>query len=125
MAQKVLRFRNAQPGLDLAQLRSEINDPLATIDGAEGGQYIDITADEAVEQDVISTLGVQGYDFVEENPSSTLLEAFTTSLNLDVPTPGGVGHVQISLDGTTFTSQCPLIGSGWLVNDAGLLLVTG
>jgi hypothetical protein len=39
--------------------------------------------------------------------------------------PGAAGHVLISLDGTSFTSQCPLTGNGWLSNDGGELMVTG
>lgn len=42
-----------------------------------------------------------------------------------VPSPGGIGHVLLSLDGVNFTSECPLIGDGWLVNENGFLLVVG
>lgn len=68
MAQKVFRFRNAEPGVDILQLRSEINDPLATIDAAAGGQFVDVLADETVEDDLIEVMASRGYVFVEADP---------------------------------------------------------
>lgn len=46
------------------------------------------------------------------------------------PPATGVGQVLFSVDGLTFTAEQPLTGpdnnsAGWLVNDLGILLVTG
>lgn len=45
-------------------------------------------------------------------------------------TPPAVGQILMSIDGITYTAQTPLTApqngsAGWLVNDAGVLLVTG
>ncbi len=43
-----------------------------------------------------------------------------------LPTATSIGQVLYSIDGATFTAQQPLTNSsGWMVSDAGILIVTG
>lgn len=69
-----------------------------------------------------------------DNPGEMVFDGTAFSFRDDVgvfdlrdvsAVPGAAGHVLISLDGTSFTSQCPLTGNGWLSNDGGELMVTG
>lgn len=71
MAQKVFRFVAEEPGIDLVQLRTEINDPTATLQGTAGGRVIDINAEETAEDDLVGAMGLHGYAFIEAAPSNS------------------------------------------------------
>jgi len=53
------------------------------------------------------------------------LGTFNPRSSGSLPTPENEGEVLITLNGTNFTSEIPLIGNGWLVSDTGRLLVVG
>lgn len=45
--------------------------------------------------------------------------------NFQVPAPAGLGQVLLSCDGVSFQASDPIVGDGWLCNEAGELLVRG
>jgi len=86
MPTQVYRFRLDAPGLDIGQLRAEVNDPTANVNALGGATFIDIDADTAVKDDLIDSLLERGYAFVEEAPVTTPVDAFNGTLGvLDKP----------------------------------------
>lgn len=42
-----------------------------------------------------------------------------------LPSASSIGQVLLSIDGSSFTTQTPLVGDGWLANSDGRMLVVG
>jgi hypothetical protein len=126
VAAKVFRFKLVNP-ISVDQLKSEVNDPTLSVTDDAGGVVVDVNADEMSQADIEEALAEKGFELqgVFDPPPPT---SAGDDFNQDLQAGGAscVGQVLYSVDGLGVTAEKPVTSpGGWLVNDAGTLLVVG
>ena len=112
MATKIFRFR-AVTDVDLGQLRS-LADSTVTVADKSGGKILDISVEEAFEDDLKEVMDSFGFEFVSSAPASSAETQFKNDNNIGV-------QIEVLDEGTSLGTFAKVNFKGATVNvvDAG------